>query len=75
MGDFEAKLVNTWYAPEFGLRQSRLTLWQIRESQLPVSSVIVILPAKKLLPEIHLTSNSRAIEIDHISVPLVKAGH
>jgi len=75
IGDSEAKLENTWYAPEFGLRQSRLTLWQTRKGQLPVSSACVILPASVSLPAVHLTSDFRAIEIDRILIPLVKAGH
>jgi len=75
IGGSIAKLENTWYAPEFGLRQSRFTLWQTCEGYLPMPMVCVILPASKSLPEIRLTSHFGAIEIDSISIPLIQAGH
>ena len=74
IGGSNAKLENTWYAPEFGLRQSRFTLWQTWEGQLPMSIVCVILPAGKSLPEIRLASDFGVMEIGRILIPPIKAG-
>lgn len=71
IGDSKAKLVDTWYAPEFGLRQTNSTLWQTCEGQLPMSMICAILPVRMPLPAIRLTSDFGAIEVGHTSIPLI----
>ncbi len=72
-GGSAGSLQNTCYAPEFGLRQSRWTLWQMWQGQLPVSLACVLLPLGEPLPEIHLHADLGTVQIDRTSIPLFRA--
>jgi uncharacterized heparinase superfamily protein len=60
----------SWYAPEFGLRQRRTTLHWSWEGDLPVSLIYAITPVGEKLPVIKQSPGQYAVEIDRVLIPL-----
>jgi len=60
----------SWYAPEFGLRQHRTTLHWSWEGDLPVRLIYTLTPVGERPPVISQCLGQEAIEVDSISLPL-----
>jgi uncharacterized heparinase superfamily protein len=70
LGGGVARPQQTWYAPEFGLRQHRTTLHWAWQGDLPASLIYALTPAGQTLPLIEPRPGQPAIEIDGVLVPL-----
>lgn len=60
----------SWYAPEFGLRQRQTTLHWSWEGALPVRLIYTLTPVGEMPPVISQCLGQEAVEVDHISLPL-----
>ena len=69
LGGGEVRAQQTWYAPEFGLRQHRTTLRWSRRGELPARLICVFTPAGQRPPEIGPCPDAEAVEIDRILIP------
>jgi hypothetical protein len=70
LGSGEVVAQQSWYAPEFGLRQRRNTLHWSWEGDLPVSLVYVLTPLGERPPVIKQCPGQDAVEIDRVLIPL-----
>jgi hypothetical protein len=70
LGHGEVEAQQSWYAPEFGLRQRRTTLHWSWEGDLPVSLIYALTPVGETPPVIKQCPCREAVEIDHILLPL-----
>ena len=69
LGGGEVQAQQTWYAPEFGLRQPRTTLRWCRRGELPASLICAFTPAGQRPPAIGHCPDEQAVEIDRILIP------
>lgn len=70
LGGGEVEAQQSWYAPEFGLRQRRTTLHWSWKGDLPVNLIYALTPAGEKLPAIKQCPGQEAVEIDRILIPL-----
>jgi hypothetical protein len=70
LGRGEVVAQQSWYAPEFGLRQRRTTLHWSWEGDLPVSLIYVLTPGGERLPVIKQYPGQEGFEIDGALIPL-----
>ena len=66
-GDLQQQ--QTWYAPEFGLRQRRTTLHWRWGGELPATLVYALSPAGERPPDIRPSPGQKAVEIDTVFIP------
>ena len=70
LGPGELMARESWYAPEFGLRQHRTTLHWSWEGDLPVRLIYTFTPVGERLPVISQCLGPEAVEVDNIPLPL-----
>jgi len=70
LGGGEVQAQQTWYAPEFGLRQPRTTLRWSWRGGLPASLIYAFTPAGQRLPAIEQRPDERNVEIDGVLVEI-----
>ena len=70
LGPGELMARQSWYAPEFGLRQHRTTLRWSCEADLPVSLIYALTPVEERPPLISQCLGQEAVEVDNIPLPL-----
>jgi hypothetical protein len=70
LGPGKVEAQQSWYAPEFGLRQRRTTLHWSWGGDLPVSLIYAFTPVGERPPVIKQCPGQQAVEIDHILLPL-----
>src|SRR5205823_2364247 len=70
LGPGELMARESWYAPEFGLRQHRTTLHWSWEGDLPVRLICTFTPVGERLPVISQCLGPEAVEVDNIPLPL-----
>jgi hypothetical protein len=70
LGRGEVVAQQSWYAPEFGLRQRRTTLHWSWEGDLPVSLIYALRPGGERFPVVKRCPGQHAVEIDRILLPL-----
>ena len=70
LGPGELMARESWYAPEFGLRQHRTTLHWSWEGDLPVRLIYTLTPIGERPPLISQCLGQEAVEVDNIPLPL-----
>ncbi len=70
IGPGELMARDSWYAPEFGLRQHRTTLHWSWEGDLPVRLIYTLTPVGERPPVISQCLGQEAVEVDNISLRL-----
>jgi len=70
LGPGELMARESWYAPEFGLRQHRTTLHWSWEGDLPVRLIYTLTPVGERPPVISQCLGPEAVEVDNIPLPL-----
>ncbi len=70
LGPGELMARESWYAPEFGLRQHRTTLHWSCEGDLPVRLIYTLAPVGERPPVISQCLGQEAVEVDNIQLPL-----
>ena len=70
LGPGELMARESWYAPEFGLRQHRTTLHWSWEGDLPVRLIYTLTPVGERPPVILQCLGQEAVEVDNIPLPL-----
>lgn len=70
LGGGEVQAEQSWYAPEFGLRQRRTTLHWSWNADLAASLIYALTPAGERSPVIEQFPGQQAVEIDRILLPL-----
>jgi hypothetical protein len=69
-GGGEVVAQQSWYAPEFGLRQRRTTLHWSWEGDLPGSLIYALAPVRERLPVINQRRGQEAFEVDSVLFPV-----
>jgi len=70
LGPGELMARDSWYAPEFGMRQHRTTLHWSWEGDLPVRLIYTLTPIGERPPLISQCLGQEAVEVDNIPLPL-----
>jgi len=69
-GGGEVEAQQSWYAPEFGLRQRRTTLHWSWEGAPPVSLIYALAPARERPPVINQHRGQEVFEVDSVLFPV-----
>jgi hypothetical protein len=69
LGGGEVQAQQTWYAPQFGLRQRRTTLLWRWGGELPASLVYALSPVGERPPDIRSSPRQEAVGIDTVFIP------
>ncbi len=69
LGAGQFTLRESWYSPEFGLRQSRPVVRWIWEQELPATQLYAFVPAGARPPAIRYHRGERAVAINGIRIP------
>ena len=70
LGAGDIKLIEGWYAPEFGLRQNQIVVHWMWEGELPARMLYTFVPGRANPPVLRQVYDDKAIEIDGTVIPL-----